>query len=189
MFQYVAYTCTGADPLGGGPPPKIGKNMIFWRKIVIFHTQYPKKFRTSLRSARLFYLHPLTWNPGSAPAVDNLLLKTNIRCQKYVNDSAPGLVQRQRVLSGIINRTRYWPVKRNFSKERKIKAIIFLLQHYFWYLDLNFVDWRWNISQHKMRKLKINVYLYYLLIVIKHEHITNYGILSILMSIFVYAIY
>ena len=26
------------------PPPKIGKNMIFWRKIVIFHTKYPKKF-------------------------------------------------------------------------------------------------------------------------------------------------
>ena len=23
---------------GGGRPPKIGKNMIFWRKIVIFHT-------------------------------------------------------------------------------------------------------------------------------------------------------
>jgi hypothetical protein len=31
------------------PPPKIGKNMIFWRKIVIFHTKYPKNFRASLR--------------------------------------------------------------------------------------------------------------------------------------------
>jgi hypothetical protein len=30
-------------------PPKIGKNMIFWRKIVIFHTKYPKNYRTSLR--------------------------------------------------------------------------------------------------------------------------------------------
>jgi hypothetical protein len=32
---------------GGAPgalPPKIGKNMIFWRKIVIFHTEYPKIF-------------------------------------------------------------------------------------------------------------------------------------------------
>jgi hypothetical protein len=42
----------GAD-LGGGAhparaPPKIGKNMIFWRKIVIFHTKYPKNFRASL---------------------------------------------------------------------------------------------------------------------------------------------
>jgi hypothetical protein len=30
---------------GGAPgarPPKIGKNKIFWRKIVIFHTKYPK---------------------------------------------------------------------------------------------------------------------------------------------------
>ena len=35
-------------------PPKIGKNMIFLRKIVIFHTKYPKIFRASLRSARLF---------------------------------------------------------------------------------------------------------------------------------------
>jgi hypothetical protein len=44
---------TGADPGGGGrtlPPPKIGKNMIIWRKIVIFHTKYPKNFRASLRN-------------------------------------------------------------------------------------------------------------------------------------------
>ena len=32
------------------PPSAIGKNMIFWRKIVIFHTKYPKNFRTSLRN-------------------------------------------------------------------------------------------------------------------------------------------
>ena len=38
---------SGADPGGG---PKIGKNMIFWRKIVIFHTKYPKIFRASLRN-------------------------------------------------------------------------------------------------------------------------------------------
>jgi hypothetical protein len=43
----------GADPGGGAPgvcPPKIGKNMIFWRKIVIFHTKYPNKFCASLRN-------------------------------------------------------------------------------------------------------------------------------------------
>ena len=42
---------------GGGAPgasPKIGKNMIFWRKIVIFHTKYPNNFRASLRSAQFF---------------------------------------------------------------------------------------------------------------------------------------
>jgi hypothetical protein len=33
---------------GARPPPKIGKNLIFWRKIVIFHTKYPKNFRASL---------------------------------------------------------------------------------------------------------------------------------------------
>jgi len=50
-------------------PPKIGKNMIFLRKIVIFHTKYPKYFRASLRSARFFKCAPLTWNPGSAPVM------------------------------------------------------------------------------------------------------------------------
>jgi hypothetical protein len=42
------------DPGGVHPvraPPKIGKNMIFWRKIVIFHTKYPK---VSLSSAQFF---------------------------------------------------------------------------------------------------------------------------------------
>jgi hypothetical protein len=35
----------------GGRPPKIGK-MFFWRKIVIFHTKYPKIFRASLRNCK-----------------------------------------------------------------------------------------------------------------------------------------
>jgi hypothetical protein len=46
---------TGADSGGGGrtrraPPLKLEKNMIFWRKIVIFHTKYPKNVRASLRN-------------------------------------------------------------------------------------------------------------------------------------------
>ena len=40
----------GAQP----PPHKIRKNMIFWRKIVIFHTKYPKNVRASLSSAQFF---------------------------------------------------------------------------------------------------------------------------------------
>ena len=39
----------GAHP-ARAPPPKIGKNMIFWRKIAIFHTKYPKNFRAFLRN-------------------------------------------------------------------------------------------------------------------------------------------
>jgi hypothetical protein len=42
----------GADP--GGGTPKIEKHMIFWRKIVIFHTKYPKDFRAFLRSVQFF---------------------------------------------------------------------------------------------------------------------------------------
>ena len=54
---------TGAD-LGGGAhparpaPPKIGKKYDFWRKIVIFHTKYPKHFRASLRSRKFFKCAP-----------------------------------------------------------------------------------------------------------------------------------
>ena len=48
----------GADPREGAHPPrapsKIEKNMIFWRKIVIFHKKYLKNFRASLRSAQFF---------------------------------------------------------------------------------------------------------------------------------------
>ena len=40
------------------PPPKIGKNMIFWCKIMIFLTKYPKGFRASLRSAQFFKVCP-----------------------------------------------------------------------------------------------------------------------------------
>ena len=36
------------------PSSAIGKNMIFWRKIVIFHTKYPNNFRASLHSAQFF---------------------------------------------------------------------------------------------------------------------------------------
>ena len=51
----------GADPEGGAPgarPSESGKNMIFWRKIVIFHTKYPQNFRASLRSVQFFKVHP-----------------------------------------------------------------------------------------------------------------------------------
>jgi hypothetical protein len=44
----------GGGAPGARPPPKIGKNKIFWRKIVIFHTKYPKNFRACLRSAQFF---------------------------------------------------------------------------------------------------------------------------------------
>ena len=40
----------GAHPARA--PPKIGKNMIFWRKIVISHTKYLKNVRASLRSTQ-----------------------------------------------------------------------------------------------------------------------------------------
>ena len=75
IAAFVFKICaSGADPGGGAPgappPPqkKIGKNKIFWRKIVIFHTKYPNNFRASLRSVQIFFsAPPLIRNPGSAP--------------------------------------------------------------------------------------------------------------------------
>ena len=66
MLIYTLFS--GADPGGGGggahpacAPPKIGKNMIFLHKIVIFHIKYPKNCRASLLSAQFFsVLPPLT---------------------------------------------------------------------------------------------------------------------------------
>ena len=43
---------------GGVHSPKIGKYMIFWRKIVIFHTKYSNNFRASLHSAQFFLSAP-----------------------------------------------------------------------------------------------------------------------------------
>jgi hypothetical protein len=45
----------GVGAPGAPPsPPKIEKNMIFWRKIVICHTKYAKNFRAFLRLAQFF---------------------------------------------------------------------------------------------------------------------------------------
>ena len=60
MILQPATPKSGADP-GGAPgalPPKIGKDMIFLRKMVIFHTKYPKNVRASLRSAQFFKVRP-----------------------------------------------------------------------------------------------------------------------------------
>jgi hypothetical protein len=48
----------GSRGRGGAGSPKIGKNMIFWRKIVIFHTKYPNIFLASRRSAQFFWVRP-----------------------------------------------------------------------------------------------------------------------------------
>jgi hypothetical protein len=46
----------GAHP--ARPPLKLEKNMIFWHKIVIFHTKYPKNVRAALRSVQFFLSAP-----------------------------------------------------------------------------------------------------------------------------------
>ena len=54
MILQPATPKSGEDPGGGGggrtrrAPPKIGKYMICLRKMVIFHTKYPKNVRASL---------------------------------------------------------------------------------------------------------------------------------------------
>ena len=64
---------------GGGthparPPPKIGKNKIFWREIVIFHTKYPNNFRAYLRSAQFFKCAPPNLKSWIRPWEDTTIL-------------------------------------------------------------------------------------------------------------------
>jgi hypothetical protein len=54
FFGVKSWFFTRNTPKMFAPPSAIGKNMIFLRKIVIFHTKYPKSFRASLRSAQFF---------------------------------------------------------------------------------------------------------------------------------------
>ena len=57
MTIYTIYIRGGSKGGGSAPgarPLKLEKNKIFWRKIVIFHTKYPKNLRASLRSAQFF---------------------------------------------------------------------------------------------------------------------------------------
>ena len=70
--ERLPLTISGADPEGGAPgarpPPKIGKNTIFWR---FFTRNTPKIFAPpSARPNFLKCAPPLTWNPGSAPVYD-----------------------------------------------------------------------------------------------------------------------
>ena len=58
--DYCFSKLAGADPGGRtrrASPLKLEKN-IFWRKIVISHTKYPKHFRAFLRSAQFFKVLP-----------------------------------------------------------------------------------------------------------------------------------
>jgi hypothetical protein len=53
IVYFPGYRYRGADSGGAHParaPLKLEKNMIFWRKIVIFHTKYPKNVRASLHN-------------------------------------------------------------------------------------------------------------------------------------------
>jgi hypothetical protein len=47
-------TCGTQALIQGGGGPKIGKKMIFWGKMAIFHTKYPKNFRACPPSSHFF---------------------------------------------------------------------------------------------------------------------------------------
>jgi hypothetical protein len=67
-FGVKSWIFTRNTPKMFAPPSAIGKHMIYWRKIVIFHTKYPTTFHASLRWAQFFKCAPpLDWIPGSAP--------------------------------------------------------------------------------------------------------------------------
>ena len=53
-YIYIIYYMIYSKHLYTGLPLKLEKNMIFWRKIVIFHTKYRNNFRVFLRSVEFF---------------------------------------------------------------------------------------------------------------------------------------
>ena len=88
FFGVKSWFFTRNTPKIFAPPSAIGNNMIFWRKIVIFHTKYPKNFRASLRSAQFFLsAPPLTWNPGSAP--EFAVVPTDSICGRSLSSKIP----------------------------------------------------------------------------------------------------
>ena len=77
IYDLYQYNCRGGFR-GGGAPPKIGKNMIFWRKIVIFHMKYLKNFRAppNLKS----WIHPLIEHLGYIETYHTTSCSSNIFC-------------------------------------------------------------------------------------------------------------
>jgi hypothetical protein len=79
---------------GGAPgprPPKIGKNMIFLRKIVIFTRNTPKIIVPRSARCNFFKCAPLAWNPRSAPVMMPSFpvyeLSPEITCHPIINMS------------------------------------------------------------------------------------------------------
>ena len=56
--NFIFFGCPNQGRIQGGahlvPPPKIGKNMIFWRKNHDFSHEIPQNFCTSLRLVQYF---------------------------------------------------------------------------------------------------------------------------------------
>jgi hypothetical protein len=71
----------------GGTPstraPKIGKNMIFWHKIVIFHTKYPKKFCASLRNWKKYDFTCIKPTTSYLSVVDQGKLEYSVKISKW----------------------------------------------------------------------------------------------------------
>jgi hypothetical protein len=97
---YIRFTYNRGGSRGGAstrvrppPLPPIGKNMIFWRKIVIFHTKYPKFFAPpSVR--RNFFKYA---TPNLKSWIRPCIIKLKIIAEEY--DTIFFLVLKGRVLS------------------------------------------------------------------------------------------
>ena len=92
IFSPNRHSRGGSRGGGGGgahparAPSKIGKNLIFWRKIVIFHTKYPHNFRASLCWRNFLSAAPppnlKTWiRPCIVIKIENILFVPIIKIQ------------------------------------------------------------------------------------------------------------
>ena len=83
-FTDSDYPFQGRTQGRGGAPgarsPKIGNNMIFWRKIVIFHTKYPKIFAPPSARRNFFKCAPHNLKSWIRPCL--WYLQTLLRSKK-----------------------------------------------------------------------------------------------------------
>ena len=82
FFCVKSWFFTRNTPTIFAPPSAIGKNKIFWCKIVVFHTKYPNNFRAPLRSGQFFKCAPPNLKSWIRPCI--VLAHWNNSLQIYI---------------------------------------------------------------------------------------------------------
>ena len=106
-------------------PPKFGKNKIFWRKIVIFHTKYPKYFRIffKIRSPNLkSWIRPWIGTDCTGSCKSNYHTITTKHNRETIVNFEPKSSRQYHIWSSVRKwhyfSTNCWQLPRNFLKAK-----------------------------------------------------------------------